>query len=142
MPAISTTGDSLQTLDICAKPYDYLRQGGPLKGNIRNTSCAVLGSAVAFLMSAQGAFAALPEQIQTNASGSSQEEISLPDVTVTSRMVTATTQGIELPAGTRITRWKSPDKQLLNLEKVSMSLRYAPLKTWQRTTQTRSPCSG
>jgi outer membrane receptor for ferric coprogen and ferric-rhodotorulic acid len=93
MPAISTTGDSLQTLDIRAKPYYYLRQDGPLKGNIRNTSCAVLGSAVAFLMSAQGAFAALPEQIQTNASGSSQEEIPLPDVTVTSRMVTATTEG-------------------------------------------------
>ena len=93
MPSVATTGKSLQPFGNRAKPYDYLRQGGPLRGNIRNMSCAVLGSAVAFLMSAQEAFAALPEQIQNNASGSSQEEIPLPDVTVTGRMDTATTEG-------------------------------------------------
>ncbi|MGN8083250.1 TonB-dependent siderophore receptor [Variovorax sp. 22077] len=55
----------------------------------------MLGSAVAaaVFISAQGASAAEPGQIQTKAGGTSQDEAALPAITVTGRMDAATTEG-------------------------------------------------
>lgn len=60
----------------------------------RSSRRTVLGSAVAaaVFISAQGASAAEPGQIQTKAGGTSQDETALPAITVTGRMDAATTQ--------------------------------------------------
>lgn len=60
----------------------------------RSSPRTVLGSAVAaaVFISAQGASAAEPGQIQTKAGGTSQDETALPAITVTGRMDAATTE--------------------------------------------------
>lgn len=60
----------------------------------RSSRRTVLGSAVAaaVFISAQGASAAEPGQIQTKAGGTSQDETALPAITVTGRMDAATTE--------------------------------------------------
>ncbi|MFN3981612.1 MAG: TonB-dependent siderophore receptor, partial [Caldilinea sp.] len=95
MTTLTTTGKPRWPIDIHAEPAFYSHLDGPYKGAARSAPLTVLGSAVAaaVLISAQGAFAAEPGQIQTKAGGTSQEEIALPAITVTGPMDTATTEG-------------------------------------------------
>ena len=91
---IATVGKSRWPIDRRAEPAGHPHLDGSYKGAIRSAPRTVLGSAVAaaVLISAQGAFAAEPRQIQTRAGGTSQEEIALPAITITGPMDTATTK--------------------------------------------------
>lgn len=95
MPIITIAGKFRSPLDTRAVPAFYPHLAGPYKGRIRSASRSLLGSAVAaaVLVGAQGALAAEPGPIQTGAGGTSQEEKTLPAITVTGRMESATTEG-------------------------------------------------
>lgn len=137
---IATAGKSRWPIDLRVEPAGYPHLDGSYKGVVRNAPRAVLGPAVAaaILISAQGAFAAEPGQIQTNAGGESQEEIALPAITVTGPMDTTTTEGTgsytmgqtsaatHLPLSLRetpqsvtvITRQRMDDQQLNSVQSV------------------------
>ncbi|WP_440884382.1 TonB-dependent siderophore receptor [Variovorax sp. 22077] len=80
---VRTEGAAHPHLNVLCKPAQ------------RSSPRTVLGSAVAaaVFISAQGASAAEPGQIQTKAGGTSQDEAALPAITVTGRMDAATTEG-------------------------------------------------
>lgn len=110
------------------------------KSGIRSARRTVLSSAIAaaILISSQSVFAAESEQLQTKAEKTSQEETSLPAITVTDRKDTATTEGTgsyttgETSAATRlplslnetpqavtvITRQRMDDQQLDSVQDV------------------------
>ena len=79
---VRTEGAAHPHLNVLCKPAQ------------RSSPRTVLGSAVAaaVFISAQGASAAEPGQIQTKAGGTSQDEAALPAITVTGRMDAATTE--------------------------------------------------
>lgn len=95
MPILTTAGKFRSSIDARADAAFNPHLDGLSKGAIWSTPRTVLCSAVAaaVLISAQGACAAEPAQIQTTAGGASQEEIALPAITVTARMESATTEG-------------------------------------------------
>ncbi|MCI3945926.1 TonB-dependent siderophore receptor [Pseudomonas syringae] len=83
-------------VDICAQPAATLQMDGPHKGAIRSAPRTALGSAIAaaVLISGQGAYAAEPGQNQNkNGEKTSQEAMTLPAISVTGHMDTATTEG-------------------------------------------------
>lgn len=95
MLVITTVGKSCRPIGVRAELAGYPLLDRGRKGAIRSAPRNVLGSAVAaaVLISAQGAFAAEPGQIQTKVGGKPQEEIVLPATAITSDMDTATTEG-------------------------------------------------
>ncbi|SDT35489.1 outer-membrane receptor for ferric coprogen and ferric-rhodotorulic acid [Pseudomonas asplenii] len=96
MTALTTAGKSRWPIDMRAKPAVYPHLDGPYRGGIRSAPRTVLGSAVAaaVLISAQGAFAAEPAQVQNQVGGgASQEELTLPAISVTGRGDAAVTEG-------------------------------------------------
>ncbi|AUG41607.1 TonB-dependent siderophore receptor [Pseudomonas chlororaphis] len=140
MSTLATAGKSRWPIDMRTARAAHPHMDGQYKGAIRSAPRTVLGPAVAaaVFISAQGAFAAEPAQIQTQAGGTSQEKIALPAITVTDRMDTATTEGTgsyttgetaaathlplslqETPqAVTVITRQRMDDQQLNSVQSV------------------------
>jgi len=146
---IATVGKSRWPIDRRAEPAGHPHLDGSYKGAIRSAPRTVLGSAVAaaVLISAQGAFAAEPRQIQTRAGGTSQDEIALPAITITGPMDTATTEGTgsyttgqtsaatHLPLSLRetpqsvtvITRQRMDDQQLNSVQGADSTLTRTPI---------------
>ncbi|EPM4772769.1 ferric-rhodotorulic acid/ferric-coprogen receptor FhuE [Pseudomonas aeruginosa] len=138
---LTTTGKLRWQIDVRAMPAVYPHLDGPCKGVMRSAPRTMLGSAVAaaIFISAQGAFAAEPTQIQNkDGEKSSQEAMTLPAVTVTGRVDAAATEGTgsyttgETAAATRlplslretpqsvtvITRQRMDDQQLNSVQDV------------------------
>lgn len=141
MSDLTTTGKLRWQIDMRAMPAVYLHVDGPCKGVMRSAPLTMLGTAVAaaIFISAQGAFAAEPTQIQNkDGEKTSQEAMTLPAVTVTGKEDTATTEGTgsyttsETLAATRlplslretpqsvtvITRQRMDDQQLNSVQDV------------------------
>ncbi|HBO3232852.1 TPA: ferric-rhodotorulic acid/ferric-coprogen receptor FhuE [Pseudomonas aeruginosa] len=95
MSALTTTGKLRWQTDMYAMPAGHPHLDGPCKAVMRSAPRTMLGSAVAaaIFISAQGAFAAEPTQIQ-NKEGekTSLEAMTLPAITVTGKGDTATTE--------------------------------------------------
>lgn len=141
MTVLKTLGKSRWPIGMRTDRAAHLRLDGTYKGAMLSAPRTMLGSAVAatIFMSAQGAFAAEPTQIQNkDEEHTSQHAMTLPAVTVTGRSDAATTEGTgtyttgETAAATRlplslqetpqavtvITRQRMDDQQLNSVQAV------------------------
>lgn len=141
MHRLEAAGKSRRTIDTRTERAPHPQLDGKYKGAIRSAPRTVLGSAVAVavFMSAHGASAAEPAQLQNEVAGkTSQEGATLPALTVTGRVDSSATEGTgsyttgETAAATRmplslnetpqavtvITRQRMDDQQLNSVQGV------------------------
>lgn len=141
MSALTAAGKSRWPIAMRTERAAHPHLDGQYKGAIRSASRTVLASAIAaaVFISAQGAFAAEPAQLQNEVVGkTSQEGTTLPAITVTGRVDSAATESTgsyttgEIAAATRlplslqetpqavtvITRQRMDDQQLNSVQGV------------------------